>query len=72
MLIRYTAMTRKRWMWIRLGGWGLLLVSFILYEMNLLFNLFDSWVVNLFNGLLGILGTSCVLVGYYMLVRDEL
>ena len=59
-------------MWIRLGGWGLLLVSFILYEMNLLFNLVDSRVVNLFNGLLGILGTSCVLVGYYMLVRDEL
>jgi len=59
-------------MWIRLGGWGLLLVSFILYEMNLLFNLVDSRVVNLFNGLLGILGTSCVLVGYYMLVQDEL
>jgi hypothetical protein len=64
-------MTRKKWIWTRLGGWGLLL-SFILYEINLLFDLFDSRVINLVNGLLGGVGTFCVLVGYYMLVRDEL
>ena len=65
-------MTRKKWMWIRLGGWGLLLLSFILYELNLLFDLLDSRALNLVNGMLGVLGTSCVLVGYYMLVRHEL
>ena len=65
-------MPRKKWIWIRLGGWGLLLLSFILYEMNLLFNLLDSHLLNLVNGLLGLLGTSCVMVGYYMLVRGEL
>jgi hypothetical protein len=64
-------MTRKKWIWTRLGGWGLLLLSFILYEINLLFDLFDSRVINLVNGLLGGVGTFCVLVGYYMLVRDE-
>jgi hypothetical protein len=65
-------MTRKKWIWTRLGGWGLLLLSFILFEINLLFDLFDNRVINLVNGLLGGVGTFCVLVGYYMLVRDEL
>jgi hypothetical protein len=65
-------MTRKKWIWTRLGGWGLLLLSFILFEINLLFDLFDNRVINLVNGLLGGVGTFCVLVGYYILVRDEL
>lgn len=65
-------MNRKKWIWTRIGGWGLLLLSFILQEINLLFDLFDSRALNLVNGLLGVLGTSCVLVGYYMLVQDEL
>lgn len=65
-------MNRKKWIWTRIGGWGLLLLSFILQEINLLFDLFDSRALTLVNGLLGVLGTSCVLVGYYMLVQDEL
>lgn len=65
-------MSRKGWIWIRLGGWGLLFLSFVVYEVNLFIPLFDAWILNVVNGVLGGIGTFCVMVGYYMLVRDEL
>ena len=65
-------MTRKVWIQIRLGGWGILLFSFIIQTIHLIVPFPDDWVMRLLNGLLGSIGTLCVMMGYFMLVRDEL
>lgn len=65
-------MTRKLWIKIRLGGWSLLLVSFIVQTIHLIAPFPGEWVMNLLNGVLGSMGTFCVMMGFFMLVRDEL
>ena len=64
-------MTRKLWIQIRLGGWSILLCSFIIQTIHLIVPFPNEWMMTLLNGLLGSIGTLCVMLGYFMLVREE-
>ena len=65
-------MTKTRWILIRLGGWSILFFSFVLQMINQVVPFLDESMIGLVNGLLGSVGTFCVMIGYLMLVRDEL
>lgn len=62
---------RKFWIQIRLSGWGIIFISFVLQIINLIDSLIDEQTMNLMNGLLGSIGTFCVMIGYLMLVSNE-
>jgi hypothetical protein len=64
-------MSRQFWIRIRLLGWVLMLAWFLFYEVNVLLNLFTYQLINAMNGIFGAAGTFAVLVGYYMLVKDD-
>jgi hypothetical protein len=65
-------MTRKLWIELRLGGWGILLFSIIVQTIQFIVPFPNEWMMRLLNGLLGSIATFWVMMGYFMLVRDEL
>jgi len=64
-------MSKRRWIRVRLLGWSLILAWFLLYLVDLGFHVADSTVLDVLNGVLGAMGTFLVLIGYYMLTRDD-
>ena len=68
---RCTQVSNRWWIRIRLLGWSLILAWFILYLLNLGFHVIDRDVLDIANGVLGALGTFLVLIGYYMLTREN-
>ena len=63
-------MSKRFWIVMRIFGWSLILGWFVVYEINLFFNIFQSRVMDLLNGLIGGISTFLVLIGYYMLTRN--
>lgn len=60
-------MSRENWIWIRILGWALIILWFLVYEVNLLVPLLSHQWVNVMSGLIGAIGTFLVLFGYYKL-----
>ena len=64
-------MSRRFWIRIRILGWTLIFVWFLVYEVNLLVHLVSDQVVNVVSGLIGAIGTFLVLLGYCILTKRE-
>jgi len=64
-------MSKRFWIVMRILGWSLILGWFVVYEINFFFNIFQSRVMDLLNGLIGGISTFLVLIGYYVLTRGE-
>jgi uncharacterized membrane protein (DUF373 family) len=57
-------MSKRFWIVMRILGWSLILGWFVVYEINFFFNIFQSRVMDLLNGLIGGISTFLVLIGY--------
>ena len=55
------------WFHVRMIGWLILLLWYVLYTVNSLTPIFANSLVFLSHGITGILGTLLVLIGYFFL-----
>ncbi|UCH37024.1 MAG: hypothetical protein JSV76_04870 [Candidatus Bathyarchaeota archaeon] len=65
-------MSRRIWIWVRIIGWILLLSGSFTLLITSAFDFFDDRNVRIMNSILSLVGTFCVLYGYYRLEREAL
>jgi hypothetical protein len=58
-------MSRTFWFRIRIVGWFVLLLWYVLYTINVVTSIFADSSIYLSHGITGIAGTILVLVGYF-------
>jgi hypothetical protein len=61
----------SRKFWVRMFGWALMFLWFLIYKVHLLVYPLNNQWVNIIGGFVGATGTFLVLLGYYKLTRDE-
>ena len=64
-------MPRKFWIRLRILGWTLMFSWFVVGEACLLLSPLSQQWVSLTGGFIGAIGTFFVLVGYWMLTRED-
>ena len=64
-------MSKSLWIRIRILGWTLMFLWFIVGEVYLIVHPLSQHWISMMGGLVGALGTFLVLIGYCMLTRNE-
>jgi hypothetical protein len=64
-------MSKSFWIKIRLLGWIILLIWYIIYTINALIPILTNQLVALSHGITGTAGTTLVLIGYYDLITKR-
>lgn len=61
-------MSREFWAKLRIVGWSLTFIWFLIYELNFWLNLqTDHYQLSVLRGIVGMLGTFLVMFGFYRL-----
>ena len=63
-------MSRKFWFWVRILGWAILLVWYIIFAYNAIWPVVGYPLFNVIHGAIGVLATLLIMVGYYDLERN--
>jgi hypothetical protein len=64
-------MSRKTWVQIRLIGWIIILLWYIVYTIDAINPILNNQLVAVSHGITGITGTALVLMGYYKLIKKR-
>ena len=71
-LTELTGMSRRFWVQIRLIGWIIILIWYVVYTVDAINSILNNQLVAVSHGITGITGTALVLIGYYNLVEKRL
>ena len=71
-LTELTGMSRRFWVQIRLIGWIIILIWYVVYTVDAINPILNNQLVAVSHGITGITGTALVLIGYYNLVEKRL
>jgi hypothetical protein len=63
-------MSKRFWVWVRIIGWLILLLWYITYAINALFPFLQYPLLQFSHGIIGIIATLMIFVGYYDLERN--
>jgi hypothetical protein len=71
-LTELISVSKKFWIQIRIAGWIILLIWYVVYTINALVPILTNQLVALSHGITGTTGTSLVLIGYYDIITKRL
>jgi hypothetical protein len=63
-------MSRPFWFWLRIVGWIILLFWYVAFTMKAFTPFADNRLFLIIQGLIGIIATAFILVGYYDLEKE--
>lgn len=62
-------MSKRFWFWLRIIGWIILMIWYIVYAAGSVFPLFKSPLMEIVQSIIGIVATLLILIGYYELEK---
>ncbi len=62
-------MSKRFWFWIRILGWVILLIWYVIFAYNAIWPVIGNPLFNIIQAVVGIVATLLILIGYFDLER---
>jgi nicotinamide riboside transporter PnuC len=63
-------MSKNFWFWVRILGWSILLLWYIIYAYNAIEPIFSNPFFSVLHGIIGVVATLLIMIGYYDLEKN--